>query len=47
MESFIDVIEREIEEVRTKIEIIEKRYPADDGYFLEIKKNKGMWNCQM
>lgn len=51
MESFIDVIEREIEEVRTKIEIIKKRYPADDGYFLEIKKNKGKYNqfykCKM
>ena len=51
MESFIDVIEREIEEVRSKIKIIEKRYPADDGYFLEIKKNKGKYNqfykCKM
>ena len=51
MKSFIDAINLEIENIKGEIEILERRQPTDDGYFLEIKKNRGkytqFYKCKM
>lgn len=51
LKSFIDAINQEIDNIKGEIESLERRYPKDDGYFLEIKKNRGkytqFYKCKM
>lgn len=51
LKSFIDVVNQEIDNIKGEIESLERKYPKDDGYFLEIKKNRGkytqFYKCKM
>ena len=51
LKSFIDVVNQEIDSIKGEIESLERRYPKDEGYFLEIKKNRGkytqFYKCKM
>ena len=51
LKSFIDVVNQEIDSIKGEIESLERRYPKDDGYFLEVKKNRGkytqFYKCKM
>ena len=51
MIDFKDIMNKELAKLKHEKALLEKLYPNDDGYFLEVKKNKGkymqFYKCKM
>lgn len=51
MIDFKDIMNKELAKLKNEKALLEKLYPNDDGYFLEVKKNKGkymqFYKCKM